>query len=527
MVHFLKKRSFDYPEYSVSELSSHIKNTVESNFSLVCVRGEISGYRGIHTSGHAYFTLKDNQSRIDAVIWKGTLNKIECSPEEGIEFLVFGKITTFPRSSKYQIIIESLIPYGIGTLMTILEERKKKLREEGIFSDDLKKPLPFMPKIIAVITSPSGAVIRDILQRISCRFPLQVIVFPTKVQGNECPEEITNAIHQLNTLEKDSICPKPDIIILARGGGSLEDLWHFNDEMVVRAVANSHIPIISAVGHETDWTLVDYAADLRAPTPTGAAEMAVPVKASLKSSLIGLETRLQDTIYRYIHQTTNHYLSLKKSLLHSDQVLASPRYCFDRLSRELEHGLEIKIFRKYYDFNNTIMKIKSNFSANYINNHRQNVIQKQQYIAHHLDKKLRCIQLKIQQKDIKIHILCEQIGFRIAQMHIHIEELFNRVDFMTSHKMKDYHTSILNFNRILESLSYHNTLKRGYAIVRDSQENPILELNNLSVGTNILIEWFEGRSNAIITDDKYCPIPDFSEKRIKYRKPKKQHLQIK
>ncbi|MCJ9725612.1 exodeoxyribonuclease VII large subunit, partial [Agrobacterium sp. BETTINA12B] len=289
-------------EYSVSELSGSIKRTVESAFDQVRVRGEISGYRGPHSSGHAYFSLKDDRARIDAVIWKGTFSKLKFRPEEGMEVIATGKVTTFPGSSKYQIVIETLEPAGAGALMALLEERKRKLGAEGLFDAERKRRLPFMPKVIGVVTSPTGAVIRDILHRISDRFPVHVLVWPVKVQGEGSGDEVANAIRGFNEFEPGGLLPRPDVLIVARGGGSLEDLWSFNDEAVVRAAAASEIPLISAVGHETDWTLIDYAADVRAPTPTGAAEMAVPVKADLEAQLASFAARLQGGVSRQMDQ---------------------------------------------------------------------------------------------------------------------------------------------------------------------------------------------------------------------------------
>src|SRR6478752_3960259 len=238
-------------EYSVSELSGSIKRTVETAFDHVRVKGEISGYRGPHSSGHAYFSLKDDRARIDAVVWKGTFSRLKFRPEEGMEVIATGKVTTFPGSSKYQIVIETLEPAGAGALMALIEERKRKLGAEGLFDPNRKRRLPFLPRVIGVVTSPTGAV---------------------KVQGDGSGEEVANAIRGFNALEPGGLLPRPDVLIVARGGGSLEDLWSFNDEAVVRAAAASDIPLISAVGHETDWTLIDHAADVRAPTPTGAAE---------------------------------------------------------------------------------------------------------------------------------------------------------------------------------------------------------------------------------------------------------------
>ena len=252
------------PEWTVSELSAALKKTVEDAYGFVRVRGEITGYRGPHSSGHVYFALKDEGAKIDAVIWKGVFGRIRFKPEEGLEVIATGRLTTYPGRSSYQIIIESLEPAGIGALMALLEERKKKLAAEGLFDEARKQLLPYLPGVIGVVTSPTGAVIRDILHRLSDRFPRHVLVWPVRVQGEGSAEEVAAAIRGFNALPEGGRMPRPDLIIVARGGGSLEDLWSFNEEIVVRAAADSMIPLISAVGHETDVTLIDFASDKRA-----------------------------------------------------------------------------------------------------------------------------------------------------------------------------------------------------------------------------------------------------------------------
>ncbi len=264
-------------ELTVSELSQSIKRSLEDTFGYVRVRGEV-GRVSRPGSGHVYLDLKDDKAVLAAVIWKGTAGRLRFFPEQGMEVVVSGRITTFPGQSKYQIVIETLEPAGEGALMALLEERKKKLTAEGLFDEARKKPLPFLPAVIGVVTSPTGAVIRDILHRLADRFPRHVLVWPVRVQGESCAAEVAAGIAGFNALQRGGPIPRPDLLIVARGGGSLEDLWGFNEEVVVRAAAASDIPLISAVGHETDWTLIDYAADWRAPTPTAAAERAVPVQ---------------------------------------------------------------------------------------------------------------------------------------------------------------------------------------------------------------------------------------------------------
>src|ERR671937_1604082 len=279
------------PEFTVSELSSALKRTVEDRFGFVRVRGEITGFRGPHSSGHCYFALKDENAKIEAVIWKSALYRMRFKPQEGLEVIATGRLTTYPGSSKYQIVIEALEPAGVGALMALMEERKKKLAAEGLFDEARKQLLPWLPEVIGVVTSPTGAVIRDILHRLEDRFPRRVLVWPVKVQGEGSAEQIAAAIRGFNALPETGRIRRPDLLIVARGGGSLEDLWSFNEEIVVRAAAESHIPLISAVGHETDVTLIDFAADRRAPTPTAAAEMAVPVKSDLLVRLDSLARR--------------------------------------------------------------------------------------------------------------------------------------------------------------------------------------------------------------------------------------------
>ncbi len=271
------RQGANLPEYSVSELSSAIKRTLEGTYGYVRLKGEISGFRGVHSSGHCYFALKDDKAKIEAVIWRThACRRIRIKPAEGLEVIATGRVTTYPGSSRYQIVIDALEPAGIGALMALLEERKKKLAAEGLFDEAKKRKLPFLPRVIGVVTSPTGAVIRDMLAGFAERFPAHVLLWPVRVQGETCAAEVAAAIRGFNALPTGGPIPRPDVLIVARGGGSLEDLWGFNEEIVVRAAAASVIPLISAVGHETDWTLIDLAADARAPTPTKAAEWAVP-----------------------------------------------------------------------------------------------------------------------------------------------------------------------------------------------------------------------------------------------------------
>ena len=299
-------------EYTVSELSTSIKRIIEDNFDYIRLKAEV-GRVSKPKSGHIYLDLKDDTSVISGIIWKGSVNKLNILPEEGLEVVCTGKVTTYAGQSKYQIIIENIEPYGVGALMALLEKRKEKLLKENLFDDNFKKQIPFLPKRIGVITSPTGAVIRDILHRIEDRFPVNITVWPVKVQGDSSPEEIIDAIEGFHLLDQSNL-EKPDVIIIARGGGSVEDLWGFNDEALVRKVFDSKIPIISAIGHETDTTLIDLVADLRAPTPTAAAEMAVPVRKILITSVEDSYERIKNYINNKIEFEERSLLLLDKAI---------------------------------------------------------------------------------------------------------------------------------------------------------------------------------------------------------------------
>lgn len=321
------------PEYSVSDLAGALKRTLEDAFGHVRLRGEISGYRGPHSSGHVYFSIKDQNAKIDAVIWKGVFGKLKFRPEEGLEVIATGRITTFPGKSTYQIIVEAIEPAGVGALMALLDERRRKLTAEGLFDDARKRRLPYLPRVIGIITSPTGAVIRDMIHRLSDRFPRDVLLWPVRVQGDGSAEEVAAAIRGFNALpvlaQREGQLIRPDVLIVARGGGSLEDLWSFNEEVVIRAAAESQIPLISAVGHETDWTLLDLVADIRAPTPSAAAEMVVPVRADLLHMLRDRGSRLAGGVMRLRDRARRDYSALIRALPDATRLLESPQQRLD------------------------------------------------------------------------------------------------------------------------------------------------------------------------------------------------------
>ena len=320
------------PEYSVSELAFALKRTVEETYGRVRVRGEL-GRVTVAKSGHCYLDVKDDKAVINSIIWKGVMSRLPVAPEEGMEVICEGKLSTYPGRSNYQLIIDTLEPAGQGALMALFEKRKKMLAAEGLFAAERKRDLPFLPKTIGVVTSPTGSVIRDILHRIEDRFPSHVLVWPVLVQGDRAAEQITAAIKGFNAIDEGYGVPKPDVLIIARGGGSLEDLWCFNEDIVARAAAQSDIPLISAVGHETDWTLIDYVADYRAPTPTGAAEVAVPVRSEYLETIDDYQLRLRRGLTRLVADKAN---SLKaEKLPRPETLLSAPQQRLDLAAARL------------------------------------------------------------------------------------------------------------------------------------------------------------------------------------------------
>lgn len=438
-------------EFSVSEISFALKRTVEETFGHVRVRGEITGYRGPHSSGHCYFGLKDDKARIDAVVWRGAFQKLRFKPEEGMEVIATGKLTTYPGSSKYQIVIEHLEPAGVGALMALLEERRKKLGAEGLFAPERKKPLPFLPEVIGVVTSPTGAVIRDILHRLQDRFPRRVIVWPVRVQGETSAAEIAAAIQGFNAMKKGGALPRPDVLIVARGGGSIEDLWSFNEEIVVRAAAASEIPLISAVGHETDTTLIDFAADRRAPTPTAAAEMAVPVRGDLIADVRDKGTRLMRCEARLVEDCRTRLSGLARGLPKLADLVALPRQRFDnaadKLGRALIRATEVK--------GAAFHRIEGRLSD-------------------------RPIRQKIATERKALPQLLERLSRAEAR---HLGDLARRLD---------------GTGKLLESYSYHGVLKRGYAVVRDASGTPVRTAAGQNAGDALDIEFADGRLGAVV-----------------------------
>jgi len=326
------------PEFTVSEISGAVKRVIEGEFGRVRVRGEV-GRVSRPASGHIYLDLKDERASLASVIWRGTARSLAVPPEQGMEVVATGRLTTFPGQSKYQMVIEEIAPAGVGALMAMLEKRRAALAAEGLFAAELKRALPFLPEVIGVITSPTGAVIRDILHRLRERFPRPVLIWPVTVQGERCAPEVAAAIRGFNALAPGGPVPRPDVLIVARGGGSLEDLWGFNEEVVVRAAAGSAIPLISAVGHETDTTLIDFAADRRAPTPTAAAEIAVPVRLDLLAGVAALEERRRAALARGLTLRAQRLRDLGRGLPRAEALVGDRAQRLDGLALRLPRAL--------------------------------------------------------------------------------------------------------------------------------------------------------------------------------------------
>ena len=434
------------PEFSVSEIAGAVKRVIEGSFERVRVRGEISGLSR-PASGHLYFKLKDADAVLDGVCWKFSLPKLRVRPEDGMEIVATGKITTYPGGSRYQIIVESIELAGVGALLKLLEERKKKLAAEGLFDPARKKPIPFLPSVIGVVTSPTGAVIRDILHRIADRFPRQVLVWPVPVQGEGAAAKIAAAIAGFDALDKNGNIPRPDVIIVARGGGSIEDLWEFNDESVVRAVANCSIPIISAIGHETDVTLIDYAADRRAPTPTAAAEMAVPVRSQILVQIAEKQARLYGAAHKYFELRKKSLQILSRALPHPKNILAMLQQKLDEKSGRLPSAL-----------------------SRYLLQHR-NRLQKL-----HLQPGLLQAELKRQ-------------ASTITQWQQRMSQAAQRI-------IQRQQDRLSKSDRLLQSLSYRRVLERGFTLTLDNNGAAVTSSHTVRDGADYTIQFHDGSAKV-------------------------------
>ena len=499
------------PEYTVSELSSDLKRTVEDAFGHVRVRGEISGFRGVHASGHCYFALKDDKAKIEAVIWRGSFGRMRFKPQEGLEVVATGKLTTYPGSSKYQIVIDALEPAGVGALMALMEERKKKLAAEGLFDEARKQLLPYLPEVIGVVTSPTGAVIRDILHRLADRFPRHVVVWPVRVQGEGSAEQIAAAIDGFNALEDDGRIPKPDLLIVARGGGSLEDLWSFNEEIVVRAAAESMIPLISAVGHETDVTLIDYVADKRAPTPTAAAEMAVPVRAELFVEVASFARRTLLCWQREQDRRRNDLRGLARALPSAADVLAIPRQRLDAATSALPRALTANTQLHHRRYARAAGQLTLNVLRAQVAQARQQVTTGGIRLAH-------CARAVTRQRRDRFEGLALRLKaarFATAQAHRaallrdgeRTQRLAERARRALSTLLQRQHARADHAGQLLAALSYKSVLARGFALVRDEAGHALRNAASVAPGMRLDLEFADGRVAAIADGDPAASPP--------------------
>jgi exodeoxyribonuclease VII large subunit len=489
------------PELTVSELSSALKRTIEDRFGFVRVRGEISNYRGPHSSGHAYFCLKDQTARIDAVVWKSALSRLRVKPQEGLEVIATGKITTFPGKSTYQIVIEAIEPAGIGALMALFEERRRKLAAEGLFDEARKQLLPFLPRRIGVVTSPTGSVIRDILHRIADRFPRPVLVWPVRVQGETSAIEVTAAIEGFNALPEHGPLARPDVIIVARGGGSLEDLWSFNEEIVVRAVAQSLLPIISAIGHETDWTLIDHAADLRAPTPTGAAEKAVPVRMELAAALADLARRHTGATLRLLDRRRNEFRALLRALPQREAILALPRQRLDNAGNRLSVMMLRAHDRQRISLVRLSHRLAQQSPQAKMGRAAERLVALEQRMRRGLDIRNERRAQAVRQAGLRL------ANARFAGLKIAVERVAaarHRLGGLGQRMANGVRTQIAarraqikTLGQLLGSLGYRQVLARGFALVRDADQKPLRMATQIADGALLDIEFSDGHKLAV------------------------------
>lgn len=505
-------------EFTVSEIAQAVKRTVEDEFGHVRVRGEISGFRGQHSSGHAYFTLKDDAASIDAVVWKGSYARLAFKPEEGLEVIATGRLTTFPRSSKYQIVIDNIEPAGAGALMALLEERRKKLLAEGLFARERKKPLPYLPRVIGIVTSPTGAVIRDILHRLADRFPSHVLVWPVRVQGDTCAPEVVNAIEGFNALEPGGAIPRPDLLIVARGGGSIEDLWGFNEEAVVRAVAASGIPVISAVGHETDTTLIDYAADMRAPTPTAAAEAAVPVRAELMAYVDDQGSRQRQAARRSLASLRDRLRAASAGLPRPADLASTQRQSLDLVSSRLSGALRHFVQARRISLANLAASVQPRLVRQRHGEAAQKLANLNQRAESGLTQRVVKARLTfdpraaalptaasrfVERKKTTLTTLAPRLS--ATPLRVELRHGFDRLrqaagqlgqtgqQIATTRRER-----LTQLEKLLNSLSYRNVLARGYALVQDEAGNVVTASAALRPGDALRLAFADGEIGAVV-----------------------------
>src|SRR6476646_240107 len=486
-------------EVTVSELSMALKRTIEDSYGYVRVRGEL-GKVSYHSNGHIYLDLKDEKACLAGVIWRTAAPRIKLKLEAGLEVVVTGRLTTYPGQSKYQIVIETLEPAGLGALMALVEERKKKLAAEGLFDEARKQLLPYLPEVIGVITSPTGAVIRDILHRLADRFPRHVLVWPVKVQGEGSAEQVAAAIHGFNALPEQGKLRRPDLLIVARGGGSLEDLWSFNEEIVVRAAAESMIPLISAVGHETDITLIDFAADRRAPTPTAAAEMAVPVRSELFVEVESLARRTMVCWQRGQEGRRNELRAALRALPAAGELLAIPRQRLDSATACLPRGLKANTHAHFRRFAQTSARLTLRVLRGQVAqaDHRLTVCgERMTHSARSLlrNRRDRYAGLEIRLKASKLSNAQAQRN-AIARDCERTQRLAERARRALITALQRLDARVAHSGPLLGARSYRSVLTRGFALVRDQQGHAVSAAARIGRAARLDLEFADGHVAA-------------------------------
>ena len=483
------KARLNDPEFTISEISGAIKRLIEGEFSHVRLKGEI-GRVSFPRSGHVYLDLKDEKAVISAVIWKGVAARLQIQPEEGMEVVATGRVTTFGGQSKYQLVIEQLKPAGVGALMAMLEKRKAALAAEGLFQTSHKKQIPYLPEVIGVVTSPSGAVIRDILHRLRDRFPRKVLIWPVAVQGDRCAPEVSAAIAGFNSFSLGGSLPRPDLLIVARGGGSLEDLWGFNEEAVARAAFASEIPLISAVGHETDTTLIDYVADHRAPTPTAAAELAVPVRHELLATLESHEARMSRAMSTVLITRGQRMWDVARALPRLETLLESPRQKIDHLADRLPTGLKLALQQRRVKLNQCSGSLRPAALKNIL------VVANQQISA--LSPRLEPALLRgIDIRKMAFANTQKRLDIRplervLLQNRKDLDQLGKRFYDTGLRHISQLGEQLTALDRLRETLGYKATLKRGYAVVRSDQK-VVTTKDQAAKSDSLEIEFKDGR----------------------------------
>jgi exodeoxyribonuclease VII large subunit len=459
-------------EYTVSEISTALKRTIEGAYERVRVRGEISGFKRA-ASGHVYLALKDEKAVLDGVMWRGTASGLRFKPEDGLEVICEGRLTTYAARSRYQLVIETMSPAGVGALLALLEERRKKLSAEGLFDDDRKKPLPFLPEVIGVVTSPTGAVIRDILHRLRERFPRHVLLWPVLVQGEAAAEQIAAAIRGFNKLTPGGAVPRPDLLIVARGGGSIEDLWAFNEEAVVRAAAESTIPLISAVGHETDTTLIDFAADRRAPTPSAAAEIAVPVRADLMVAVAERQRQLIAAMARMLDRNRRHLDGLARGLPRPQALLDEAAQRLDDRAENLRRMIGVYVERRRARLAEAGLKLKDP------------------------DRQLAEAGARLA---VAVGGLRAAGAARLAEFRHALDRPTRdaRLRRAVNHVTAAQARRLAGAGKLLESYSYQRVLERGYAVVRDRAGAVVKLAANTTRGMAASVQFADATVAAVL-----------------------------